>query len=173
MANQTDSTLTCGTCPEKFANARSLLEHAQFTHKLHIFQSDRGRSRSPSTTVNLSAKDDNEMFIDLVQSSVPQNNQSLGKSPTTMPQSSYTITLSRKSNNGEHTDMNLDETNNNGYCLNFTNNDSSCSASSVMSSAYSTTSSTAKTNRKNQTFEMLKNIQNELSTGGKLYELNY
>lgn len=36
--NANDSTkLTCGTCPETFTNARSLLEHAQYIHKINIF----------------------------------------------------------------------------------------------------------------------------------------
>ncbi len=169
-SNLIDSSLTCGTCPEKFTNARSLLEHAQFTHKINIFLSDRNRNNMENNLEGQSANNENEIYIDFVQSST--NNKQQAKMSSANGQSSssssYNITVSTQSKNDNNDRLNINSNeNNNNYCVAFTNNDNSCSSSSSSSSSTSTSTSIARSFKSSQhsnkikTFDMFKNIKTE------------
>jgi hypothetical protein len=41
-----ENSLKCSNCPESFGNASSLLEHAQFTHKIAIYLDNNSNSNS-------------------------------------------------------------------------------------------------------------------------------
>ena len=121
--------LLCGTCPEKFYDARSLLEHAQYTHKINIFvnstsssspstlevtntvpQSSSSSNTSTTTTTTTTTNNieiannkknpTNEIFIDFVQSDKRSDNR-------------YNITVSSSSSNNGNNSMEHDRENNN------------------------------------------------------------
>ncbi len=133
--NLSPNDLLCGTCPEKFYDARSLLEHAQYTHKINIFVNN-DPSPSPSstntkllpqsslntttstTTSNIELPTNkknstNEIFIDFVQSDKRSDNR-------------YNITVSSSSNNnnnGNNNSIEHDQENNiNTSIMNNSNN---------------------------------------------------
>ena len=120
ISTTTNSDLTCGTCPQTFSNARSLLEHAQYTHKINIFVNSQSPAttttssssvvnNTPSTQANNSSQQTpntsnhknnstNEIFIDFVQSD--KHCSANGSSPT------YNITVSSSNNNNNNNNSN-------------------------------------------------------------------
>jgi hypothetical protein len=134
--NLSPNDLLCGTCPEKFYDARSLLEHAQYTHKINIFvnsdpspspsstntkllPSSNTTSTTSTTTSNIELPTNkknstNEIFIDFVQSDKRSDNR-------------YNITVSSSSNNNNgnnnNNSMEHDQENNiNTSIMNNSNN---------------------------------------------------